>query len=868
MSSSVNYTKAGVKVECNTSIQPRKRAQQQWPIPTFPGTANSFLTLGLVSVAGAGSQGVSVATTCTLPGPWASWILYWMTYQGSMPNSPTWQAVPVPGLSISITLTVSPASTFVAYLHQDSAGQTLDYAQATLTTPADSTYTGVTGILSVDVLANSDKITLMQQWQAEAQTQAGLHTGVTAAGLAVSTYAAYDAAITAISTGLIAAGAVSNWASVWPDGTSLNSVGIITSLKSWWATVANQRQLVTNAIAGSKVSTTGGTLTGSVTLTGSLTAAGGSFTRSSNVAALGATNTTGASAWFAGKLTAAPDTLSTIANLNGSLILTDETGQVGMQMGACSNLGYGSYIQTRWMTSVTPPTDLYLNPSGGNVVIGPGNLSATIQRLGYGTYANNDSLTFYQRNAYGVSFGRTSASDCPIPGNYFNYMLLPEVQGAYSQSILALGEGVDSYIGQGNYAGVPSWQKILTPNNVNNSLASIIALTGLSNCPVACTNATVPTAIGMNGKYIWVIDDTTYNTNKGVTTGYGTIYKSNGSNWVWQDILPNMVVGSVAASSISAQALAANVALINNVICSGTFTSGGAGGFLGVPGNNTGITSGWAIYDQARPCKMADGTPYNAIAEFGAGVLINNWPAETLTDRLFNNSQTWTTPGTYSWTPPKGCSLVQVIIMGGGGSGASGRSGAGGGGGGAGAFARIFANVTSGTPYTVRVGAGGAAPALITAGNDGTYSAFQTDLGLLYCGGGRGGGNTAINYGGNGGKHNSTSLFSPTGSTVGGTAGLDSISGSSYAYTTWMDGAGGGANFAPGGACDLYLGGSRANTTVYCGGGGGASPMSNGGNGNQNQNGTAGGIGAGGGGGGDTSYTGGAGGGGYIKLIW
>lgn len=103
---------------------------------------------------------------------------------------------------------------------------------------------------SPDYLTNSDKINLMAQYAAELATKTQLDT--TAASLSVSsTY--YDNAVAAISTGLIAAGAPSNWATTWPDGTTSGPwTGIQTSLGNWWEQVAAQRTALQASISAAQ----------------------------------------------------------------------------------------------------------------------------------------------------------------------------------------------------------------------------------------------------------------------------------------------------------------------------------------------------------------------------------------------------------------------------------------------------------------------------------------------------------------------------------------------------------------------------------------------------------------------------------------
>ena len=118
-------------------------------------------------------------------------------------------------------------------------------AQAT----ANGATTGVNQINSVDYLTNSDKIQLMNDWNNEAQLKPQLDAQASALGVSST---AYDNAVAALSTSIIAAGAPSNWATIWPDGTSWNSTSIMTNLKTWWGSIATNRATLQKA-CGDKI---------------------------------------------------------------------------------------------------------------------------------------------------------------------------------------------------------------------------------------------------------------------------------------------------------------------------------------------------------------------------------------------------------------------------------------------------------------------------------------------------------------------------------------------------------------------------------------------------------------------------------------
>jgi len=230
------------------------------------------------------------------------------------------------------------------------------------------------------------------------------------------------------------------------------------------------------------------------------------------------------------------------------------------------------------------------------------------------------------------------------------------------------------------------------------------------------------------------------------------------------------------------------------------------------------------------------------------------------------------TVGTSSWIVPIGITLVDYLVVGGGGSGGGGNGGAGGGGAG-GLLTGTNYGVIPGSLVSATVGAGGAAPSANTIGNNGSNSSFATFTAI---GGGAGGldGRNGLSGGSGGGSGWNTSAGS-------GTSGQGYAGGHGAAYT---GGGGGGAGAAGGngasyggtGGIGLTL--SISGTVVcYAGGGGGGSENSSGA-GSASCGGGAGGTnsqagfnatantGGGGGGGGWSSTKGGAGGSGIVIL--
>jgi hypothetical protein len=105
---------------------------------------------------------------------------------------------------------------------------------------------------NVNYLSNQDKINLMAQYTAELAMKTSLDTLASTWSVSSS---AYDTAAGNISSALITAGAPSNWATTWPDGTTSGPwPGIQTSLANLWAQVATQRTALQSSISAAQAS--------------------------------------------------------------------------------------------------------------------------------------------------------------------------------------------------------------------------------------------------------------------------------------------------------------------------------------------------------------------------------------------------------------------------------------------------------------------------------------------------------------------------------------------------------------------------------------------------------------------------------------
>lgn len=209
------------------------------------------------------------------------------------------------------------------------------------------------------------------------------------------------------------------------------------------------------------------------------------------------------------------------------------------------------------------------------------------------------------------------------------------------------------------------------------------------------------------------------------------------------------------------------------------------------------------------------------------------------------SADTYSTPGTYSWTAPAGVLAVQVEAWGGGGGGGAASGANSGGGGGAGGQYALAAKVpvVPGNVYTIVVGAGGSGGTITggsssgngSAGGDSSFgSAGVVSVMAKGGAGGKGANGAGVDSGGSG------TINGGVGGTV--YAGGDGASGTTtlWLFVTGGGGGGGGAGSnGAGGDASGQTGGTG--TSVGGGSGGtGAATAGSGGNGSQ----------AGGGGGG------------------
>jgi hypothetical protein len=315
--------------------------------------------------------------------------------------------------------------------------------------------------------------------------------------------------------------------------------------------------------------------------------------------------------------------------------------------------------------------------------------------------------------------------------------------------------------------------------------------------------------------------------------------------------------------------------------------------FNGSPSLTGNFTSNGQVLTYTANSDLAtDGVEYFAISlnngRANANVIIND------TSLTPPGQIEYTIPGTYSWVAPAGVSNISVLAVGAGGGGyqgGPGRYSGGGGGGGALVWVNNVA-VTSGTTYSINVGAG--APANNPSTPGGT-SWFDNSGHIRATGGNSGkdqvipqaGGGFAINpssYPGGGGNGGSSGAYAGdySGTGGGGAGGYNGNGGTgsqgAYGFSVNSTAGSGGGGGGGGASTTARWGSAGGGVGLYgqgtSGSAGGAGTGGNGGSGGGKGEDGPGALGGsfGGGGGGGTqnsgSYVGGAGANGAVRLMW
>ena len=441
-------------------------------------------------------------------------------------------------------------------------------------------------------------------------------------------------------------------------------------------------------------------LTGA-TFTGALAGTSASF---SGAVSMGALTATGASLYNAS---------------NAASILT-----IGNPTGGQSSLDFRPFMNT----------STWANPAQAQIraidagVYGGRMIFATKQNGSIGA-ALTDALTIWENQTAtfvsSVTMGALTATSETISG-------LATWNGGGS---LAAGYGIA--IGDGAPGGTTGklysvatnqlmWNGslILTLGNVGTNAATLQAAVASATAPKVGTYAqmvawSVPA--GWN-PYWYATDDV--NTNDSTI---GALYQwGTPTAGVWnyinqpQTVVPKITAGVISAGAVGAQAIAADVALIGQVLRSTGFTAG----------TTTAAPTGFKMSGTAFTSYCYNGdttgiysTSLSSYMEIGSGCSLGGYALGSLVlGRLINAGMKVYSPGTYTWVCPPGITQVVVTLSGGGGSGCHDASNPGAGGG-AGCLT-VISSVTPGTSYTVVCGAGGAGTST-TSGNDGGNSTFN-----------------------------------------------------------------------------------------------------------------------------------------------
>ena len=572
------------------------------------------------------------------------------------------------------------------------------------------------------------------------------------------------------------------------------------------------------------------------------------------------------------------------------------TGNHGaMAMGALTATS-GAFASSVSMGALTATADSLILSSASRARLTiqrpatSGDVSAIVQFGGYSTDTkswslmndtganNGDNFGLYSATAGVFVLTFASSGVATFSNNVsMGALTATTVTTSNQVALLALGYAANTanlvlnnpgqYIGLGNYAsgyakiaqcnGAGAWDSsypscelflgyannlVLHLGNVGTNAATLQAAVASATAPKVGTYAQMIawTAAAGTTPY-WYATDVTE------TDGLlGKLYQWSGSAWVAvgtpQTVVGRVIAGVISAGAVGAQAIAADVALIGQVLRNTGFA----------PGTYTTPPSGFKFSGTAFTAQLLDGTSLSVYGEIGENVSIGGMKAAVIANRVKGNTFNQSGAGSVDVFIPDGVVRITVAIQAAGGNGAS-SYGMGGNGG---QYQKATITVKPHNTYRLTIGAVGSNSTFAWQSFDGA-SGFTTDSGTKMsctCGanGGAGGGtgaagtNTAYPYPGP----------ETAGWNIAGATGGDGLPAGAISQA----GAGGSVlNLGSGGT------GGGTTGTKQGGGGGGASATGNGGSGGMNPlNGYAGTSGGGGGGG----NTGGAGGAGYGYALW
>jgi len=499
----------------------------------------------------------------------------------------------------------------------------------------------------------------------------------------------------------------------------------------------------------------------------------------------------------------------------------------------------------------------YTGGGGGGT---PGGSTTQIQYNNAGAFAGSANLVYDGTNVQVNNAAALRFSNATT--NYVSFKA-PATIGSNVNWTLPSTDGTAGQVLSTNGSGILSWVTVtITPQSPTNNTLPVVSGTTTVGQTLSSTSGTWNGYPAPTFAYQWVrgaatnISGATSSTYQLVDADYNTTVKCT--------VTATNSAGSASATSAATATIAAGVPGAPTI---GTATGGNAEATVSFTA--PAITGGVAITGYT-----VTSSPGGLTATGSASPLtvtgLTNGTAYTFTVTATNSVGTGpASAASNSVTPaiPVAPTSVEYLVIAGGGGGGNGAVGvSNGGGGGAGGFRTSSSfSVTTGTPYTVTVGAQGPAQ---TSGSDSVFSTITST------GGGRGGGAPPNNVGASGGSGGGGAGGGLSGGGSGNTPSTSpsqgNNGGNSIAVPTYGGGGGGGA--AGVGSSGATGNGGTAQTsaitgtTIYYAGGGGAAldtPASSGLGGGTAITAQKGGAGDGGAtGGAGTPNTGGAGGGG------
>ena len=384
---------------------------------------------------------------------------------------------------------------------------------------------------------------------------------------------------------------------------------------------------------------------------------------------------------------------------------------------------------------------------------------------------------------------------------------------------------------------------------VQNSFGSFLTVSGTDTITATVSPSLTAYAAGQMFAFVAA------NTNTGAVTinisslGAKAITKNGNTALSAGDLTANYLF-VVVYDGTQFQVVGVSATTFTNLTISGVLTLSGAGTQLVSTG--TGAWQPPAGTTGQRPGSPSPGA--------------QRWNSTLLVYEIYNG---------FIWQPVASqiYTVNYLVVAGGGGGGWNG-----GGGGAAGGLLASSTSLTSGTSYTVTVGAGGAGATTLAVGSSGSNSSIS-GVSITSTGGG-GGGSTSINgaSGGSGGGGGQGTSATTGGA---GTSGQGFAGGNGTTLNNSGGGGGASAVGANGSGTTGGNGGAGSSSLIsgaslnYAGGGGGGSNGTQGsggvGGGGAGFNAAVGGAGSantGGGGGGSFSTTGGAGGSGIVVIAY